>query len=133
MGERGNRDHTIEIEMDDISPITLIAQNMNEENSTKQQKQLNLAQEQDDVHLARMIVHFQMLRFAEFSSRFALILLVLLDIIYDSIHIGVDLINDADRALLMLVCAASIVIMDHKSNITADVIERSFDIHPIFE
>lgn len=70
-----------------------------------------LAQEQSEVHFARIILHFQMLRFSEFSSRFAIILLLFVDIICDGMGIGnKSLFNESKIYQIMLVFAVSILI-----------------------
>eukprot|EP01084_Bolivina_argentea_P150748 263232_1 len=54
-------------------------------NSSILPKDINLGQEQDDVHLARIIIHFKMYTFVEYISRFIILLIVFIDILCDEL------------------------------------------------
>ena len=102
--------NSLEIEIDDSTQY-------------EQTKQLNLAQEQDEIHLARVIVHFQMFRFSEFCARFAVILLLLLDKMFDAINIGNDSLS-SDHWHLILLVSASIVITLGINQISQRILSR---------
>eukprot|EP01084_Bolivina_argentea_P049971 91888_1 len=79
-------------------------------------KELNLAQERDDIHLARIILHFKMVKFVKYASRIAILILLIVDIICDHINIGnksimISLSNETNSGLIILLCFISIILI----------------------
>eukprot|EP01083_Nonionella_stella_P185149 674313_1 len=94
-------------------------------------KELNLAQESDELHIARVIIHFQMMQFAEYASRCGVLFVILMDIMCDAMHIGKRLlvmdegtVNENERGLLVLLCVISLVMIAATNDLCQRLLAR---------
>ena len=83
---------------------------------SKPREKVNLAKESDDTHMTRMYIHFHMQRFVEYISRFAILVLIAIDIVCDHFKIGQRLltqdngiINESNCIFLILLCVISLI------------------------
>ena len=101
----------------DVNTMEVIIKNASPSPSSPEMtKEINLAQETEHTHLARVYVHFKMLTFVEYVSRFTVFLLIVMDIICDEIQIGNRLltvengiIGEENRGLLILLLFISLI------------------------